>query len=63
VAGIIKMQSRFERNEKTGAVSLVVHYVPKLDNYLEAIEKGLNEHSLKYGEIQVIALPKGHGSR
>ena len=52
------MKSFIELNKNTGSKCLTVFYDSHLDNFNEAIEKGLLDHGLESGEIQVIALPK-----
>ena len=49
------MKSHFKLNKKTGAKYLIVYY--DQDNFNRAIEKGLSDHGLEPGKIQVIALP------
>ena len=53
---MVKMKSYIAQNKKTGAKCLIVYY--DQDNFNQAIEKGLSDHGLEPGKIQVIALPK-----
>ncbi|NIA31765.1 MAG: hypothetical protein GWP06_17880 [Actinobacteria bacterium] len=52
------MKSHIEVNQETGVRCLTVFYDRHLDNFNQAIEKGLSDHGLKHGEATVIALPK-----
>lgn len=56
------MKSRIEVNKETGAKCLTVFYDRRLDNFDEAIQKGLSDHGLKHGDANVIALPIPHGT-
>jgi len=51
------VKSYISQNEESGVKILYVFYDRHLDNFDQAIEKGLSEHGLKHGEATVIALP------
>lgn len=53
-----KMRSYVEVNKETGFKYLTVFYDSNLDDFDQAIEKGLAEYGLEHGEVNVIALPK-----
>jgi len=55
---MVKMKSFIELNKKTGAKCLTVFYDRHLDNFNQTIEKGLSDHGLEPGKIQVIAFPR-----
>ena len=52
------MKSHIEINKKTGTKCLTIFYDRNLNDFVEAIERGLLDHGLKHGEANVIALPK-----
>jgi len=54
---MVKMKSYISKNKKTGAKCLTVFYDRHLDNFNQAIEKGLSDHGLKHGEATIIVLP------
>jgi len=56
------MKSYITQNKETGAKCLTVFYDRKLDDFDQAIEKGLTDHGLKRGEGAVIALPSSCGN-
>ena len=51
------MKSYITQNKKTGAKCLTVFYDRRLDDFDQAIKKGLSDHGLKPGEATVLALP------
>ena len=55
---MVKMKSHISHNKETGAKYLTVFYNRRLNDFNEAIEKGLSDHGLKHGEANVIAFPK-----
>ena len=50
------MKSYVEINKETGIKCLTVFYDRKLDDFDQAIEKGLKDHGLRCGQVNVIAI-------
>jgi hypothetical protein len=52
-------QSRIEMNPETGRKCLIVYYDSDSDDFDEAIKQAVAFHSIKQGQMNVIALPRG----
>ena len=52
-------KSRIEVNPETGRKSLIVYYDSETDDFDEAIKQAIAFHSIKQGQMNVIALPRG----
>ena len=54
-------KSRIEINSETGTKCLIVYYDSEKNNFNEAINQAVAFHNIRYGQMNVIALP-GHSS-
>ena len=56
-AANVNMRSYISHNKETGVKCLTIFYDRRLNDFNQAIEKGLSDRGLEPGKIQVIALP------